>query len=111
MTPEVMAWLNAWAVFPSSGHMPIVRRIRQALAESRSLDETPPMCFPPDELEDALSFLVASTLFFWDCLLVGGQSQRGIFVSHDEYFALASQDSAFLTSARSDLLSVGWLAE
>src|SRR2546426_10068296 len=39
--PELLFWLGDWEVWPSSQHMPLFTRFRQALGESRPLIEAP----------------------------------------------------------------------
>src|SRR5438477_1666423 len=39
--PELLIWIGDWAVWPSSQHMPLFTRLRQALGESRPLIDAP----------------------------------------------------------------------
>jgi hypothetical protein len=69
-SPELLIWLGDWAVWPSSQHMPLFSRFRQALGEHRPLIEAPGHLVTPDEIEDAVSILTVSLLFFWNCHLL-----------------------------------------
>lgn len=82
---EVLLWLGSWSVWPSSQHMPLVTRLRQAFGEHRPLIESPGHLIPGAELDDAISLLAISLLFVWDCHVVGGSGRDAIFTSHDEF--------------------------
>lgn len=65
--PELLFWLGDWAVWPSSQHMPLFRRFRQALGEGRPLIDAPGHLLTPDEADDAVSILIVSLQFVWNC--------------------------------------------
>src|SRR6266705_5728301 len=67
---EVLLWLRAWEVWPSSGHLPLFMRLRQSFGADCSIFETPGHLVPWAEQDDALSILVISLEFFWDCFVL-----------------------------------------
>jgi hypothetical protein len=92
--PELLYWLGDWAVWPSSQHMPLFNRFRQALGERRPLIEAPGQLLTPDELDDATSILIVSLQFVWDCHVLTASGRDAIFVSHDEYGWFATRDAS-----------------
>lgn len=105
---KLLLWVRNWMVWPSSGHMPLVLRLRRSLGCERTLEETPGHLFDQSEAEDAMSFLVLSLEFIWDCLLVGGHRKLSCFVSHDEYLVLMSVDRAFLNEVGGVVEQANW---
>lgn len=93
-----LVWLQNWAVWPSSGHLPILHRYRQALRETRDVETVPGFTFSIEAVEDATSFLILSLEFYWDCLAIADSGDSGFFVSHDEYYSFFSRDSALVDS-------------
>ena len=96
---DVLLWLGAWDVWPSSGHMPLFERLRQAFGESRPVDEAPGLLVSPSEADDGISVLLLALLFVWDCHVVSGTGTDAVFVSHDEYGWFGTRDSARLSRA------------
>jgi hypothetical protein len=96
--PELLYWLGDWSVWPSSQHMPLFSRFRQALGEHRPLIETPGHLLTPDEADDATSILIVSLQFVWDCHVFTSSGRDVVFVSHDEYGWFASRDESIAKS-------------
>src|SRR5262245_11516237 len=65
--PETLLLVDDWGVWPSSQHMPLFTRFRQALGEERALTESPGHLVTGSETEDAISIVATSLLFIWDC--------------------------------------------
>jgi hypothetical protein len=84
-SPELLIWIGDWAVWPSSQHMPLFSRFREAFGERRPLIEAPGHLVTPPEIEDGVSILTISLLFFWDCHVLTASGREVVFVSHDEY--------------------------
>jgi hypothetical protein len=102
-SPELLIWLGDSAVWPSSQHMPLFSRFRQALGEQRPLIEAPGHLVTADEIEDAVSILTISLLFFWNCHLLTASGRDVVFVSHDEFGWFASRDASVADSVRQQL--------
>ena len=82
---QLMLWISEWGVWPSSEHMPLFTRFRQALGEMRPLIEAPGHLINAGEFDEALSVLAVSLLFFWDCYVFSEWSGPVFFCSHDEW--------------------------
>ena len=85
---EVLLWMDDWAVWPSSQHMPLFTRFREALGERRRLIEAPGHALLVHEFDDALSVLAVALLFIWDCHVFSGVGRPVFFCSHDETASL-----------------------
>ena len=62
--PETLLLVDDWAVWPSSQHMPLFTRFREALGEHRPLIEAPGHLVTTSDAEDAVS-IVATSLFYF----------------------------------------------
>jgi hypothetical protein len=102
-SPEMLLWLGDWDVWPSSQHMPLFTRFREAFGEKRPLIEAPAHLLAPDESEDSVSIITVALLFIWDCHILTASGRDAIFVSHDEIGWFASRDQAIANSARARL--------
>ena len=98
--PELLLWLGDWAVWPSSQHMPLFTRFRQALGESRPLIDAPGHLLTPGEADDGVSILVVSLQFIWDCHILTASGRDAVFISHDECGWFASRDKSIAESVR-----------
>jgi hypothetical protein len=98
--PELLFWLGDWAVWPSSQHMPLFTRFRQALGESRPLIDAPGHLLTPEEADDAVSILLVSLQFVWNCHILTSSGRDAVFVSHDEFGWFASRAASVAESVR-----------
>src|SRR6266403_2956612 len=64
---ETLLLVDDWAVWPSSQHMPLFTRFREALGERRPLIEAPGYLVTRSETDDAVSIISTALLFIWDC--------------------------------------------
>jgi hypothetical protein len=78
--------------------MPLFSRFREAFGERRPLIEAPGHLVTPPEIEDGVSILTISLLFFWDCHVLTASGREVVFVSHDEYGWFGSRDSSVAAS-------------
>jgi hypothetical protein len=93
---QVLVFVRNWQVFPSSAHVPLMLRLRQALGEAQSLAECPGHLLSKDESDDGISLMLLCAEFFWDCFVLGASGKTALFISHDEYFEFYTQDPATL---------------
>jgi len=84
---ELLLWLGDWAVWPSSQHLPLFTRFREAFGEMRPLIEAPGHLIQRGELDDAVSVLATALLFIWDCHVFSAVRRPVFFCSHDEWSA------------------------
>lgn len=92
--PETLILVDDWAVWPSSQHMPLFTRFRQALGENRPLDESPAHLVSVADNDDAVSIIATSLLFVWDCYGISSSGRDAFYISHDEACFFASRDSS-----------------
>lgn len=90
--PETLILVDDWAVWPSSQHMPLFTRFRQALGESRPLKESPAHLVSVADGDDATSIIATSLLFVWDCYGISSSGRDAFYISHDEFCFFASRD-------------------
>jgi hypothetical protein len=102
-SPETLLWLDDWTVWPSSQHMPLFARFRQALHEHRPLSESPGHLITPADQDDAISIISVSLLFFWDCYGIAASGRDTFYVSHDEFGYFASRDAERANRVREQL--------
>jgi len=100
---ELLIWLGEWEVWPSSQHMPLFTRFRQAFGEKRPLIEAPAHLLTPEEADDAVSIISISLLFIWDCHLLSASGRDAVFTSHDEFGWFASRDPSVAESVRKEI--------
>jgi hypothetical protein len=103
---DVLIWLKNWEVWGSSGHEPLVIRLREALGCNQALDETPGHLFSSAEADDVISFLILSAEFFWDCLVLSSDLRVTLFLSHDEFYSIVCKEQENLARIR-DILEKG----
>src|SRR5262245_44179482 len=89
---EILLWVRNWTVWPSSCHVPLIQRLREALGEHRALEEAPGNLITSSEASDGISILILALQFCWDCLVVGASGTLAFFTSHDEYFTFMALD-------------------
>ena len=90
--PETLLLLDDWTVWPSSQHMPLFIRFRQALGESRPLIATPGHLISASDNDDAVSIIATSLLFIWDCYGISSSGRDAFYISNDEVCHFASRD-------------------
>jgi hypothetical protein len=102
-SPELLIWLGGWEVWPSSQHMPLFTRFREACGEKRPLIEAPAHLLAPEEGDDALSIISISLLFVWDCHILSASGRDAVFTSHDEFGWFASRDLSVAASVHKEI--------
>jgi hypothetical protein len=106
---DVLIWLKNWEVWASSGHKPLVIRVREALGCKQTLEEAPGHLFPAAECDDAISFLILSAEFFWDCLVVAADLGVALFLSHDEFYLVVCREKEDLVRIQGILENGNWI--
>jgi len=81
---DLLIWIADWAVWPSSQHMPLFTRFREAFGEDRPLIEAPGHLINKEQADDATSILAVALLFVWDCHVFTATRGPVFFCSHDE---------------------------
>ena len=93
-SPETLLLVDDWAVWPSSQHMPLFARFREALGERRTLIESPGHLVAASDADDAVSIIATSLLFIWDCYGISSSGRDAFYISHDEFCFFASRDES-----------------
>lgn len=99
---EVLLLIEEWGVWPSSEHMSLFTRFREALGEPRLLIDAPGHVVSAADRDDAVSVLAVALLFFWDCHVFAAGMRPVFSCSHDEwcaFFTAPEQDRSAVTSA------------
>lgn len=81
-----IVWVTATGVWPSSEHMELFDRYRQAHGESRGVASVPAVRLFAGEEDAFVSFLYLSLSFVWDAVVL--DTSMVIRVSHDEYLSI-----------------------
>ncbi|MEI7733196.1 MAG: hypothetical protein WCO56_26735 [Verrucomicrobiota bacterium] len=102
----MLLWVQNWGVWPSSGHLPLMGLVRTALGEKRSLHLTPGHLAGLEDKDAAVSILVVSLEFFWDCLVCTAEDGNAFFTSHDEYCVISCRSVSDIKKAENLLRSV-----
>jgi hypothetical protein len=106
---ELLVQVGDWAVWPSGQHMPLFDRFRQAFGERRPLIEALGHIIQASERDDAVSILVISVLYLWNCHVLSADGDQALFVSHDEYGWFAVRGARSLQPANQLLEQFGVL--
>jgi hypothetical protein len=99
---ETLILVDDWEVWPSSQHLPLFTRFREALGERRPLIEAPGHLVGPGDLDDAVSIIATSLFFIWDCYGISSTGRDAFYVSHDEYCCFASREASVAARVASD---------
>jgi hypothetical protein len=106
---ELLMQIGDWAVWQSGQHMPLFERFREAFGERRPLIEAPGHVIPTAERDDAVSILVISVLYLWNCHVLSANGDQALFVSHDAYGWFAVRGAQSLEPANKLLEEFGVL--
>ena len=101
--PELLLWIGDWAVWPSSQHVSLFTRFRQAFGELRPLIDAPGQLVAPVEADDAVSIITVSLQFIWDCHIITASGRDAVFVSHDEHGWFGSRDASVADAVRGQI--------
>ena len=104
--PETLLLIDDWAVWPSSQHMPLFTRFREALGERRNLIEAPGHLVTSADSDDAISIVATALLFVWDCYGISSSGRDAFYISHDEYCYFGSRDAAVTTQVKERLAAM-----
>ncbi len=89
---ESLILIDDWGVWPSSQHLPLFARFREALGEQRSLNEAPGHVAADSDTDDAVSIIAIALLFIWGCYGISSSGRDTFYFSHDQYCYFASRD-------------------
>jgi hypothetical protein len=104
---ESLLWVTEWGIWPSSENWHLYRHLRQSYGNGNSVEQAPGHLFSSAERDDLATFLQVGILFGWDMNLLAFPDRARLFVSHDEFVAIASADTGLLACCRAELGSGG----
>ncbi len=97
---DLLVQIGDWAVWPSGQHMPLFSRFREGCGDRRPLIEAPGQAVPAHDREDAISLLVLSILYLWNCHVLSSSGDHAIFLSHDQFGWVAVRGNRTLDRAK-----------
>jgi hypothetical protein len=100
---ECLLWVTAWGVWESSENLHLFYRVRESYGERRLLEDAPGHLFLKHEKADLATFVQVALMSGWDFHLLPTPKFGVVFVSHDEFVRLYSDDHDVAKQAR-DLL-------
>ena len=90
---DLLIHFTEWSVWQSSEHLPLFYKFRESYGQNGLLMDFPGQLFNlPEELDDAISYLLFAMLFDWNCYLVPADASFCYINTHDEisYLGLSS---------------------
>src|SRR4030095_8991370 len=107
---ELLIWTTDWSVWPSGEHLPLMRRLREALGEKRTVFDAPTQLVGSESIDDGLSLVVLNVLFLWDCWLISSRGEYVAFFCHDEWGELYIVQESRRSEAKGFLKNMGVFA-
>jgi hypothetical protein len=107
---QVLIWTTDWSVWPSGEHVPLFARLREALGDTRSLEEANAQLIDRDSADDGQSLAIVNVLFLWDCWLIADAFDYAVFFCHDEWGQVYARSDDTLQAASRALSDMGLLA-
>lgn len=90
---ETLIYMQNCHIWPSSGHIPLLLRLRMSYGEGRDVDTAPGHAIDvTGDPDSGISLLVLAIEFFWDCLVLPDSGKRALYLSHDEFFDFYAMD-------------------
>ena len=80
-----------------------MRRFRAAFGAKSALEETPGHLADATEKDDAISILIMSMEFYWDCFILCSSGNSIFYTSHDEFFYFGSTAIGVVDKFRKEL--------
>jgi hypothetical protein len=100
-------WPTECGIWESSENWHLYYRLRQSYDDHRLIEEAPAQLFLDYEKDDLITFLQVGLSMGWDIHLLTQDDYGRIFVSHDEWFAVAVRDKSELEKIAAELLKSG----
>jgi hypothetical protein len=100
-----LLWITTYGVWPSSENLHLYYRFRSSYRETSHLGERPALLALKHEAVDMESFLHFAVLFGWDAHLVTAEDYARVFVSHDGFATVSSQNAEALNEVRQSCAS------
>ena len=88
---KILIWIEGTEISPSSQHRPLFDRLRDSFGEKRPIDKTPGHLISQTDKDDAVSLILISLFFIWDCHILSALGKEAVHISHDESAWFASR--------------------
>ena len=89
---DCLLWVTLWGVWPSGENLHLFYRLRESYGERRLLQDAPGHLFLKHETTDLVSFVQLALLSGWDFYLLPTPASAAVFVSHDGFIKLHTDD-------------------
>src|SRR5690348_4685973 len=101
-----LLWIRLWTIgstqLEKSGWR-MVERMRMGFGELRPLGTANGHWFRPDELADLAAFILPCLVYGWDAYVVPANARCFAFISHDEFWCVATRDAETCARVREEL--------
>lgn len=105
-----LLWIRLWNIgspqLEKSGWR-LIERMRIGFGEPRPLGNANGHWFRNDEVVDLAAFIVPCLVYGWDAYVVPANAGCFAFISHDEYWCVATRDAEAHARAIADLKDLG----
>lgn len=104
--PDLLIWTYEWGIWSSSEDWNLYARFRQALGDTRSIEETPACLTKAHDFSDACSLFGMALRFGWGVRAVCRDWQRSIDINHDTQVIVTARDPEQLATAPRGLMEL-----
>jgi hypothetical protein len=87
-----LLWIKEYGIWPSFENRHLFRRLRLSYGETREIQDAPGHLFSVQEYEDLVSYLDLALQFGWGGYLIASPLSCLIFVSHDGWLRVHSDN-------------------
>jgi len=108
-----LLWVTEFGVWPSRENWQLFYRLRESYAERRQLQDAPGHLFLEHEAVDLATFIGLALLFGWDFYVLPDTGYANVFVSHDGFLHIYTDDLNAAGSIKKSLdeAKVEWTVE
>jgi hypothetical protein len=101
-----LLWIRLWDIgspqLEKSGWR-LIERMRMGFGELRPLDTANGHWFRRDEIADLTAFIVPCLVYGWDAYVIPSNAGCFAFISHDEFWCVATRDTEVQARASEEL--------
>jgi len=104
---ECLLWITLSGVWSSSENWNLFYRLRESYGERRPLEQAPGHRFLAHEAVDLATFIGVALLSGWDFYVIPNLGYATVFVSHDGFLHLYTDDEKAVVATRETLKDAG----
>jgi hypothetical protein len=101
-----LLWYTEWGIWPSSENLHLYYRLRSSYGDLRELHEAPGHLFLGHEIADLTTFVDLAIRFGWGGWLLPCPTHTRIFISHDEWILVETEDRIATVLADAERLAL-----